>query len=512
MIKKIVVLFLLIITTIASLYACKDKDLNPTTLSLEDSIKEILLSKGEDYDFLSDEQYLNKIADLGFKNKYVVGNLDDDNIPEIAEYVDRDPEDTLDKGELKVYKFVDDRYIVQDSIPMNYDNKNYLMVIGSISPTQNGLLFSNEVGAHSNITYGYILHDGKLQNILNSKKIPLVSISNMNEIKDIDGDGVLEFSIYSMDPESTEQSTVGSDKITLWYKWDGNDSANLINVERNSSNIQMDIKKSVEEENISLDIPVNEFIQYISENMSEYSRFELTNLVESHINDLESKLDVITNNLNTYINEYGNDKDFLWDKYGLSIERLNNIEYLKRDKVLQSEEELKKTLIQNNNLGYKLTASNASYKYYIDYQRFLDNYGKNITNEYRAYLSIKAIESNEPFVKDDKLVLSREKLAERIAALESFRLTYPYTLYMSEIDEIYKGYTEKFIFSNENNSIFDEDGKYNEGSLIIFRNSIEKYPNLYFSDVLKELLMDLNTNNNILNTEIKDKTIDLLNI
>lgn len=512
--KKLLVLFLIITTTILSIYGC-DNSLIPVTMSLEDSIREIIVSKGQDYDFLSDELFLNKIKELGFENKYAIGNLDDDHIPEIVEFINRNPEDMEDEGRLNVYGFDGEKYVLKDSISMNYDNDNYLLEIGKIGPNQNGLLLSNHVGAHSSITYGYVLENGKLKSILNEKKLPLVSVSSINEIKDIDQDGILEFSIYTIDPESIEQSTAGSDKILLWYKWDGKDSGQLVKFERIAGNPEeISNLMEISQDDIGFEIPRDEFIEYTSENLNTYDRFQMTSLLESYIDGLESEVDKNTDTLNLLLNKYSGkeNKNLLWDKYGLSSERLNNRNYLKRERILQSELELKNFLIHNIDLGYKLSSSNEDYRYLIDYQRLLDVYGKNITNEYRIYLTIRAKESNEPFMTNDILAISREKLADRIASIESFRLTYPYSSYLAEMNKLFEDYAHMFIFSNDKAPLFDETGKYNEGSIVIFRNTIENHPNTYFSHILKEFINSIRANNLILNEEIKDNITDLINI
>ena len=75
------------------------------------------------------------------------------------------------------------------------------------------------------MTYGFIVEEGKLKSILNPRKVNLVSIFTENRIEDIDGDGILEFSVYTVDPETEDSSVEGSDKMTLWYQWDGKTGA-----------------------------------------------------------------------------------------------------------------------------------------------------------------------------------------------------------------------------------------------------------------------------------------------
>lgn len=90
------------------------KEALPEVLSKEQSIKEIILSKGENYNFLKDElyiEYMNKLGkDLAVNKEatpahYALGHLDEDNIPELVVFKERDPNNKEDEGALEVYKF-----------------------------------------------------------------------------------------------------------------------------------------------------------------------------------------------------------------------------------------------------------------------------------------------------------------------------------------------------------------------------------------------------------------------
>ena len=170
-------LMILVITMILS--GCNGIQGFPKTMELEDSIREIISSKNSSYDFLNDELYMNKmqeLVDLLVKNNIInkehfkLGNLDDDNIPELIVFRERNPEDKNDEGRLEVYKFNGEKYDLLDSVSMNYDNTNYQLIVGKISETQNGIYLNNQVGAHSGITYGFVLEEGSLVSILDDKK------------------------------------------------------------------------------------------------------------------------------------------------------------------------------------------------------------------------------------------------------------------------------------------------------------------------------------------------------
>lgn len=517
-IKKILIIPLIL--SLGLIYGCSNSgEIFPTAIPLESSIKEIITSKGKNYDFIGDELFNSKVdafanTILGdtTKNHYTLGNLDEDNIPELVVYIERNHDDINDQGGLGVYKFTGEKYELLDKIDMNYDNSNYLLKAGKISPTQNGILLSNEVGAHSTMTYGFILQDEKLKSILNDKKISLISVYSSNEIRDIDGDGVLEFSIYSIDPETEEQSSVGSDKLILWYKWDGKDGGELVKVvkepassDKESQNYKMEHKQ--------IELDDKDFISNLKANIEIYTKDQRSQILGNYLKSLSiDSLDrskKVEELFEKYQKNY--DFDYLFDKYGLSIERLNDIEYLKREKTLQSEVELKEYLIKNIEKGYKLSLAKETYYYVVDYQKFINIFGDFITNQLKDYLKIKSLNSNEPYIKDESLIISQDLLAERMVELERFKLTYPYSPYLNEINEIYKSQILTFLYGGNNTPNYDHATKvFYEDTRVIFLNTIDKYPHTYFTQVIQKLIDNLNSSLNILNEDIIENINKLL--
>lgn len=515
-IMSIILLFLAIVTS-----SCSSSNALPEVMGLEDSIREIINSKDENYDFLNDELYMSKMQELGnllIKNNMVnpehitLGNLDDDNIPELVVFKERNPENKDDEGSLRVYRFSGEKYQLLDSVSMNYDNTNYQLVVGKISENQNGIYLNNQVGAHSGITYGFTLKEDKLISILNEKKVNLLSVYTNNEIKDIDNDGILEFSIYVLDPETEDSSVVDADKIRLWYKWNGNDGGTLVKVERFKGNSNSDENSSdkeiLDEANRILDSGDFAFIDYLRENKDRLSSRDKTELLVKYISLLERQSQIKSTEINDLFSKYqlGFNHDQLFKKYGLSLERLNDMEYLSRQKILNNEDELKSKIISNLNLGYKLDYSEGVYHYVIDYQKILDSCEEDILKEYRDYLKILALNTNKPYLYDGELMISMEKLASRIILLENFKMTYPYSIYLDQMDKMYNEYIHAFLFGDKNNSNFDDKTWHiQEETLDIFKQVIDDYPHTNFSDITDSFVKELKNNQNKLNTEIKNK-------
>src|SRR5690606_19630264 len=127
----------------------------------------------------------------------------------------------------------------------------------------------------------------------------------------------------------------------------------------------------------------------------------------------------------------------------------------------------------------------------------------------RDYLKINSKNTNNPILADGALVITRDKIAERIVEIENFRLTYPYSNYIDEINTIYEKYVVNFIYGNVNTPNYDGTNKYSEGSIAVFQDTINKYPESHFADILQNTISLLNTNLNILTDEIKENINNL---
>ena len=522
--KYIFILLLILVTSIIT--ACNEIQGLPTVVALEDSIKEIISSKGENYDFLNDEQYMSKMNelvnlfvenDIIKEEHYKIANLDDDNIPELVVFLERDPENMDDQGTLEVYGFVSDKYSLLSRVSMNYDNTNYELVIGKVGPEQKGILLNNQAGSQSGITYGFILDNGNLVSILNEKKVNLVSINTDNEIKDIDHDGILEFSVYTIDPESANQSIEDSDKIRYWYRWDGSDGADLVKYERikniNAKKIKPSDNDVLKEAQKLASTDKKALIEYLKNNKETLSTTDITTLLVEYFNILtvESKVKgVIINGLFSKY-QLGNSNDYLSNKYGLSLERLNDSTYLSRDKILNSEIELKEHLINNLDLGYKLHEEDGKYIYSINYQIFLDSFGENILREYRDYYKILALNTNQPYIKNGALMITMERLAERIILIDNFRVTYPYSEFIKKLDSIYHSYLNTFLYGSINSPTFDKKTSLiNKEILTQYKDIKEKYSQTNLGDIVSSFLKEIESNENKINSDIKKKFNNIL--
>jgi hypothetical protein len=190
------------------------------------------------------------------------------------------------------------------------------------------------------------------------------------------------------------------------------------------------------------------------------------------------------------------------------LERLNDPVYLKREKVLTSEPELKNHLIGNLKLGYILVEDKGSYAYTIDYQSFLNSFGDNIYRELRDYYRILAQSIKEPYMKNGSLLVSRDKLANRLVLIDNFRMTYPYSEFIDGLEPIYNDYLTALLYGSEKNPVFD--GKTNlidSEVLQEFKEISEKYIDTNLGDIVAEYIQEIEKNNLQISEAIREKLV-----
>ncbi len=483
-----------------TLTACSQLDNSPSSQAVQESLKEIVKGKPQGYDFLEDEEFMNKIEDfiktisISYDidpKHFVLGHLNEGSVPEIVFFREKNPNNINDEGYLEVYAYKEEGYSLLDKTSMNFDKTNYQLVIGKLAEDVNGIYLSNKVGSHSAITYGFILENNKLQNILNPKKINLISTNTDNEIKDINNNGILEFSISTPDPECLEGAP--EENIKFWYRWDGKDSADLVDVER-SINLMSREEKASDEEVLDrakalLDNNNEKFINFLIEKQDSISRQDNTSLIEAYIEKLEKRIKSRERIIEKLISNYdlANNRDLLKDKYGLSLDLINDIEYLNRKKVLESEDQLKRTLIDNLRFGYKYQKNQDRYNIVVNYQLFFDNFKDNIQNEFRDYLRVKS-----HYLKAELDKMTIDELAEEIVLVENFKITYPYSSRISELKEYHDQYLESFFHLDEAQLTKEEEIKVasqsDNGLRKKYKDIKEKYSHAYLSDLISKYL------------------------
>ena len=448
------------------------------------------------------------------KGHYSIGDLTGDDIPELVLFIERNPLDVNDQGLLEVYGFNELNHYLIDSIPMNYDNTNYILKTGFVSMNKQGILLSNQVGSQAGVTYGYILENNKLRSILNPKKVNLVSVTANNSIEDVNGDGVLDFSIYTIDPETTLRDSQIADRILLWYNWDEKDGAVVLQPDWTSlqrSAVAFDsVAESKAVESTELPIPGNiDFLEMLDDYAKVAPKSEVSSLLASHLDNLEINGVYRSLDVASYFAKYTKTSplnEFL-ESRSISKEQLNDKDYLSVITVFKSENDLKNILINNLNLGYRLIAENGRYEYLVDYEGLVNRFTESLTNEFKGYLRIVSRESASPHVVDGKLAIDRIVLGERLVEIENYRLTYNYSQNLEKVLELYSSYMQSLLYMTKDGNAFDSTtGKSAAGHLEELQSVADAFPQSYFADVVMQLQKKiLDSNSGIINQNIKDE-------
>ncbi|WKV08550.1 hypothetical protein Q2T46_13605 [Thermoanaerobacterium sp. CMT5567-10] len=246
-------------------YLKKAKELYSSDIN--ESIRYYFKANSLGYDLLNDNEFgseLMKYAktvlyknnksmdDKQLDDQIAIGDLNDDSKPEIAIFNDRYTLDDLtsNKNSIDIYCYNKDNYTLISSYKGKYIPEHCIkIVIGKIAKNKTGIVMEGLNGAHGGQAYVYILNDNNLTFAIDDIDFEKLYGVYPTEIKDIDNDGILEFSGMEIDPNSSDQSMVYSDKIIRWYKWNGTNGIIECKVEKridrptgqnNNNNIPID--------------------------------------------------------------------------------------------------------------------------------------------------------------------------------------------------------------------------------------------------------------------------------
>ncbi|MCP2239503.1 hypothetical protein [Thermoanaerobacterium thermosaccharolyticum] len=246
-------------------YLKKARELNSSDIN--ESIRYYFKAHNLGYDLLDDNVFNNELMkyaktvlyknnksmdDKQLDDQIAIGDLNDDSKPEIAIFNDRYTLDDLtsNKNSIDIYCYNKDNYTLISSYKGKYIPEHCIkIVIGKIAKNKTGIVMEGLNGAHGGQAYVYILNNNNLTFAIDDIDFEKLYGVYPTEIKDIDNDGILEFSGMEIDPNSSDQSMVYSDKIIRWYKWNGTNGIIECKVEKridrptgqnNNNNIPID--------------------------------------------------------------------------------------------------------------------------------------------------------------------------------------------------------------------------------------------------------------------------------
>jgi len=482
--KKIILLTCLIVFASTILTGCQ-------TLNSENSDKYILnsilpkeldmpltkesLSKDETREII--EKYLNLLnqnLDVNLEN-YDIGDLNGDGIDEIIMYV-HEENSKENVGKLLVYSYDGEGYYLLDEEEIKYDKENIKLQIGKISEDKEGIIFCNLANEETTAVYVYLIEDGKLVRAINPRKVNLFSVNNSVEIDDIDGDGVLNFNIYTIDPEGNKDE---NSEIVLWYKWDGKDSAEVVKKENLNKELNTDNQKYTTLDNSVLTV------DDLKIKAKELTKNEFSNMLYEYISMLSSSLNDENKILSSYIYINGVNKlnDFLKE------DSFKNLDSLENASNLTSNEKFNQFIVEEIKKGYMISSVDNKIVLKINYDYFLNSFNDMLTNEMLSYIRIKNQFDNKPISDSKILIVDKDEIAVRLNEIENFRLVFPYSKALNEVLDIYNVYVDALLFLDDDEESVEKseykiDTNYKD-ELIEIK---QKYPQTYFSELIDRML------------------------
>ena len=424
---------------------------------LEKEIANYINAKEATYNFADDEEFLslvNALAPALLKTEserflehathFAVGDLDGDKLPEIAVYEQRNFDNMDDPGALVVYQFKDGKYQQVANINMEYDNSCVKTAIGPAAPGQNALFMQTAVGAHSEMFYLFLLKDGKLEPAIDDSNARLLSAYASGDIADIDNDGIIEFSIYTEDPDGEGTCMADSDKISYWYKWNGRDGIKFVKYEQHKNNPEEQPSDPAVLAELTAKLGSEDLLsaqKYLKANLSKLTKKDATAALESYAQKLQQLIPAYDSQIQSLQEKYGND--------------LNDIKRLQDPDCLKNEQDLKELLVKARQLGLQLQTAEGMYFFAVDYQVLVADFQGKITNELTSWFQILADYYNEPAMKDAALVVSLDEIAKRIVAMEEFQFTFPYSKYNHELTRMHENYLATYLYGANNTPSYD---------------------------------------------------------
>ncbi|MBC7086957.1 MAG: hypothetical protein H5T96_00545 [Tissierellales bacterium] len=486
--KKLILLLSLLIST-SALAGCQPMNSNSKTNDryilnkmlpheIELPLRKDYLEQEENKKII--EKYLNLLNssfDLNLEN-YDIGDLNGDGIDEIAMYFT----ETTGKeniGKLLVYSYDGNGYFMIDEVEIKYDKENLDLKIGEIYEGKQGIILKNLANENTSVIYVYSIEDGKIVEAINPKKVNLFSIDINNEIRDIDGDGILNFNIYTFDPEANSDQ---NSKISIWYKCEEKGSATVVkkeNLNENNINDKISVEKLEAFGEISNIDDLRDIINYTEKN-------EFSNVLYEYLNKLNESLDIENKHLSNYLyNIDRNELDRFYDEKVLS--RINNLE---TGINISSNISFNSFLTESIQKGYMLTIENNRIVLKINYDKFIKIFGDSLTNELKTYINIISLYQNKPSSNLGVITVDKREIALRLVEIEKFRMVFPYSNMLDEVLEIYEKYINDLLFLERDERIV-EMSEYKIDQT--YKNELleikEEFAQTYFSELIERMLI-----------------------
>ena len=264
-------------------------------------------------------------------------------------------------------------------------------------------------------------------------------------------------------------------------------------VEDDEKAVIMDEFREIAEENDPLLIK-----EYVDENVGKLSQLEGNLMIDSLEKSLIDNLDEVTNRLTT-LDEDGELMDIASDEFFFSVDKVSQIKNGDLKKEVS-------TLLDSN---YKLINLEGSFYPIVDYEA-LQGYNNNVTDEWKEYLAVRAMDSNNPPFADGALRISFDDLANRIIKTENYLNKYLDSSRREEMKDSYHNKIAIYLKGVDNTPIADSGTKEIYEDILGSYNSTSHQEGYITANILYRYVEAIKANNNIIDDKILQLADDLI--
>ena len=240
--------------------------------------------------------------------------------------------------------------------------------------------------------------------------------------------------------------------------------------------------------------------------ISQARSYQVVSFIDQNIYKMSPRnADIVLEKLE-YIQK--NDKQFytdllLEDDWQSKLNDIFNNDIEIKDIQEITNEQLKKITEEIFRGGFKLIALEGSFYPFIDYE-FLKKYSDYLSQQFRDYLNIMAVESNKIFSRDAALAISWDELAFRLINCEGFLISYPEdNVRKKEVGDLYMKYLVSYFLGQNNTPSFSyENNAISPDVLDSYDKLVSQYPDNITTDLTKKYQSILEGDTNIVNDSV----------
>lgn len=159
---------------------------------------------------------------------------------------------------------------------------------------------------------------------------------------------------------------------------------------------------------------------------------------------------------------------------------------------------------------YKLINMEGSFYPIIDYEK-LKIYNKYLSPEMKDYLEIKSMDSNMPTILDAGLMISFEKLSDRLIKAENHITKYPEGIRYEELLRLYGTYLKLYLEGLDNTPIYDYETKKIREEVLSSYKKTANIKDTVTSKIINKYIDIIKENENTIDVNVLSKITELYN-